>query len=326
MLADAYRLPIASLDYSVSAADAARLDGGAWGDAVIGQPRALEAMSIGTAIRARGYNIFVTGAPGTGRRTAVMHTLSAYAPKKLELRDVAYVYGFKTPLAPVALYFRAGLAQAFKKDVHAFIENVKKLAALHAESGEARRRKEELESAWEATENSRLAAFEAALATDGFRVVQLQGDDGQTRTDILALRDGQPVPFEEIQAAAEAGTIPEPEFASLRARYFAHMDEMRLLFVELRRGRSVLEEQVETLRTQALQPLVHAESDILASRYDDEKTRDWIRSLERDVMARLYLFQPAQSERKQKAPLARYGVNVLSDRGAPTKPPVRSHS
>lgn len=322
MLADGYRLTTDSLDYSVSATDVSRLDGGAWGDAVIGQPRALEALSIGTAIRAKGYNIFVTGAPGTGRRTAVMHTLSAYTPKKLELHDVAYVYGFKTPLTPLALYFRAGEAQTFRKDVHAFIENVKKLVALHAESGEAKKRKKELESAWEGTENSRLATFEATLATDGFRVVQLQGTDGQTSTDILPLKDGEPVPFEDYQAAAEAGTVPAPEFASLRARYFAHMEEMRLLFVELRHGRSELEQQVELLQSQALQPLVHAESDILASHYDNEKTRDWVRALERDVMVRLYLFQPAQTERKQKAPLARYGVNVLSDRGDVTKPPV----
>jgi len=322
MLADRFRLSIDSLDYSVSADDAARLDGGAWGDAVIGQPRALEALSIGTTIRAKGYNIFVTGAPGTGRRTAVMRTLAAYVPKKLELRDVAYVYGFKTPLAPQALYFKAGEAAAFKKDVHAFVENVKKLVVLHAESGEAKKRKEELEAEWEATENGRLAAFEAELAADGFRVVQLQGEDGQTTTDILPLKDGEPVPFEEYQAAAEAGTVPEPEFASLRSRYFSHMDEMRLLFVELRRGRSTLDEKLEALRTQALQPLVHAESDILASRYDDERTREWIRTLERDAISRLYLFQPAQPERKQKAPLARYGVNVLSDRGELTRPPV----
>jgi lon-related putative ATP-dependent protease len=322
MLADTFKLLAKDLDYSVSADAAAALDGGAWGDAVIGQPRALEALSIGTRIRAKGYNVFVAGAPGTGRRTAVMRTLAAYSPERLELRDVAYVYGFKTPLSPQALYFKAGEAAAFKKDVHAFVEGVKKLVALHAESGEAKKRKEELEADWEASENGRLAAFEAELAADGFRVVQAQGDDGQTTTDILPLRKGEPVPFEEYQAAAEAGSVSAPEFASLRQRYFGHMDAMRLLFVELRRGRSGLEERLETLQTQAIQPLVHAEADILASRYDDERTREWIRALERDVVSRLYLFQPVPPERKQRPPLARYGVNALSDRGDLVRPPV----
>ncbi|PKL24268.1 MAG: hypothetical protein CVV47_11005 [Spirochaetae bacterium HGW-Spirochaetae-3] len=322
MLADRFRLTIDDLDYSISVDDAVRLDGGAWGDAIIGQPRALEALAIGTAIRAKGYNVFVTGAPGTGRRTAVMNTLSAYTPVRLELRDPAYVYCFKAPMAPRALYFKAGEAAAFKRDVHAFIENVKKLVALHAESGEAKTRKEELEAEWQAVENGRLGAFEAELATDGFRVVQLQGDENQATTDILPLKDGEPVAFDEFQAAAEAGTMPETEFSSLRERYFSHMDAMNLLFIELRRGRADLESKIVALRTQALQPLVHAEVRILASRYDDEKTNDWIRTLESDVLSRLYLFQPESAERKRRSPLARYGVNVLSDRGDAAGPPV----
>jgi len=322
MLADRYRLTKEDLDYSISVDDAVRLGGGAWGDAIIGQPRALEALAIGTAIRAKGYNVFVAGAPGTGRRTAVMNTLAAYEPARLDLRDPAYVYCFKAPLAPRALYFRAGEAAAFKRDLHAFIENVKKLVALHAESGEAKKRKEDLEAEWQAVENGRLAAFEAELAADGFRVVQLQGEDGQANADILPLKDGEPVPFEEFQAAAESGAMPESEFSSLRERYFSHMDAMRLLFVDLRRGRAELEDKLVALRTQALQPLVHAEIRILASRYDDERTNDWMRSLEYDVMSRLYLFQPESAEGKRRSPLARYGVNVLSDRDDAVKPPV----
>jgi len=322
MLADRYRLGSEALDYSVSPDLASSLDGGDWGDAVLGQPRALEALAMGIAIRAKGYNIYVSGAPGTGRRTAVMRTLSQYIPQKLELRDTAYVYGFKSPLTPCALYFKAGEAIAFKRDVHSFIENLKKLAVLHAESGDSRKQREILENAWEKTENERLAAFEAQLAADGFRVVQIQDENGETTTDILPLKDGEPVPFGEFQAAAEAGTMPEAEFASLRQRYFSYMDAMRMLFVELRHGRTKLEDSLEKLRTEALQPLVHSEADILASRYDDERTREWIRALERDATSHLYLFQPTVPERRQRSPLARYGVNVLSDRGDVTRPPV----
>lgn len=317
-----YRLSYEDLDYSVSAEEAAKADGAAWGDAIIGQPRALEALSIGTAIRAKGYNVFVEGAPGTGRRTAVIHALSAYVPRKLELHDLAYVFNFKSPLSPRVLYFKAGEAAAFKKDVHDLVENVKKLVALHAESGDAKQRREAAEAEWEAEENARLAAFEAELAADGFRVVQVQGDDGQTRTDILPLSDGEPIPFEELQAKAEARKLSEEDFASLRQRYFAHMDAMRLLFVDLRRGRAALEDRLAGMRTNELRPLVHAETDILCSRYDDERTREWIRELERDAMGRLYLFQAQAAERKQRTPLARYGVNVLTDRGEATRPPV----
>jgi lon-related putative ATP-dependent protease len=322
MRADRFKLQKDSLDYAIPTQDIERLSGGAWGDSIIGQPRALEALAIGTAIRSKGYNIFVTGVPGTGRRTAVMKALSTCHPRRLDLRDYAYVYGFKTPLAPRALYFKAGEAVAFKKDVHAFVENIKKLVALHTESGEGRKRQEELEASWQKTENERLAAFEAELAKDGFRVVQVQGDEGQSTTDILPLKNGEPVPFDEFRLAAESGSMPQEEFSSLRERYFSHMDQMRLLFIDLRRGRASLEDTLNQLRTQALQPLVSAEASILAAHYDDERTREWIHDLERDAMAHLYLFQAAAQERKQRAPLARYGVNALCDRAGATALPV----
>ncbi|HUW69597.1 MAG TPA: ATP-binding protein [bacterium] len=322
MRADRFKLQKDSLDYAIPTQDIERLSGGAWGDSIIGQPRALEALAIGTAIRSKGYNIFVTGVPGTGRRTAVMKALSTCHPRRLDLLDYAYVYGFKTPLAPRALYFKAGEAVTFKKDVHTFVENIKKLVALHTESGEGRKRQEELEASWQKTENERLAAFEAELAKDGFRVVQVQGDEGQSTTDILPLKNGEPVPFDEFQLAAESGSMPQEEFSSLRERYFSHMDQMRLLFIDLRRGRASLEDTLNQQRTQALQPLVSAEASILAARYDDERTREWIHDLERDAMAHLYLFQAAAQERKQRAPLARYGVNVLCDRADATALPV----
>ena len=71
MSMERFRLSHEELQYAVPVDDIKRLDGNAWGQSVIGQPRALEALNMGTAIRAKGYNMLVTGAAGTGRRTAV---------------------------------------------------------------------------------------------------------------------------------------------------------------------------------------------------------------------------------------------------------------
>jgi len=325
MSARSYRIPPQDLAYAVSTADVARLDGGDWGKSVIGQPRALAALTMGTAIRAKGYNVFVNGAAGTGRRTAVMQVLSEYKPEKLELRDIAFVYGFRTPLVPRALSFPAGRARAFKKDVHDYVENVKKFSAMQADSADFKKRREDLVAAWEKQENEHLATFEAELAGDGFQVTQVQGEEGQTSTDILPMRDGAAVPFEELQAKAVAGEIPEDEFAALRERYFGHMDRMRLLFVDLKRGRGALEASLEQLRRDAMQPLVDGETAALAAKHPDERIGDWIRELERDVLGHLYLFQPTErpaGERRTRPPLSRYGVNVLVDNGGATSPPV----
>ena len=322
---DRFRLRYEDLQYTVPVADLQRLDGDAWGQSVIGQPRALEALNMGTAIRAKGYNILVTGAAGTGRRTAVMKVLSDFRPARLILHDHAYVYNFSTPLAPKAISLPAGKAKAFKDDVHAFVENVKKLAAMQAESGDYKNKRDNMVSIWEKEENARLAAFESELAANGFQVVQVQVENGQTNTDILPLRGGSTVPFDELQSQAAAGEIPEEEFSALREHYFSYMDQMRALFMELKRGRSSLDSRIETLRCDALRPLIHDEAEVIKSRHDDERVREWLEDLEKDFLSHLYLFNPGQrlpAERKGKPPLARYGVNILVSNDGAGRPPV----
>jgi lon-related putative ATP-dependent protease len=325
MSLDRFRLDYEELQYTVPVGDIQRLDGDAWGQSVIGQPRALEALNMGTVIRAKGYNILVTGAAGTGRRTAVMKVLSAYRPARLTLRDYAYVYNFAAPLAPLAISLPAGKAGLFKKDVHEFVENVKKLAAMQAESGDYKNKRDDMVSRWEQEENTRLAVFESDLAAHGFQVVQVQTEEGQTSTDILPLRGGSTVAFDELQAQAAAGEIPEEEFSALREHYFGYMDQMRALFMELKRGRSALESKIEALRRDALRPLIHDEAEAIKARHDDEKAREWLGDLEKDFLSHLYLFNPGQrgpGERRGKPPLARYGVNILADNEGVENPPV----
>ncbi|GAB1432221.1 ATP-binding protein [Spirochaetota bacterium] len=326
MSSDNYRLPYSTLDYSVSPEEIKRLCGDSltvpWSDAIIGQARALKAMELGTAIKAKGYNIFVEGAPGTGRRSAVQHALSGYKPEKLELKDIAYVYNFSLPQSPIALYFRAGQAVQFKKDIHDFIENIKKLILLHAESGEARHQKESLETEWENEENKRLADYETLLALEGFRVVQTMGEDGQTRSDIIPLQNGEPSSFEQLQLKLEAGEISRDSFATLRQKYFFYLAEMRNLFMDLSKGRSELESRLASIKVESLKPLVNGEIRILLSRYEEEKNRQWILELEKDIIHNLYLFGPEEKDRRKKSPLARYGVNVLLDRSNVAKAPI----
>lgn len=65
-------------------------------DGIIGQNRAMAAVEQGLQITSKGYNIFVTGQPGTGRTTAVKLLLSDIQDEaSCELHDICYVNNFK---------------------------------------------------------------------------------------------------------------------------------------------------------------------------------------------------------------------------------------
>ena len=90
---------------------------------IIGQDRALTAMEIGLDITAKGYNIFITGLPGTGRTTAVkslLETARVKAPPAL--RHICYVNNIKMAENPIVLYFPAGHGHKYKNAVGYLID------------------------------------------------------------------------------------------------------------------------------------------------------------------------------------------------------------
>jgi Cdc6-like AAA superfamily ATPase len=64
---------------------------------IIGQERAQKALRFGLEIQERGFNIYVAGMPGTGRRTAVRNFLDELAKTKPKADDWVYVNNFANP-------------------------------------------------------------------------------------------------------------------------------------------------------------------------------------------------------------------------------------
>ena len=328
MTADPFELALKDISFSVTEKDIRHLEGGDWGKAVIGQPRALEALLMGTGIRAKGYNIYISGAPGTGRRTAVMQVLSQTPSNPDALRDRAYAYNFRSPLEPRALLFPRGQARAFKKDLHALVENMKKLVRLQTESADFKQGLDAATSEVEGEEKRRLEEFEAELAVQGFRIEQSRDEEGNASTDLVPIRDGQSSSFDELQARVTAGSLPEEEWNRLRELYFENMDRLKRLFAELRRGRVELERRLEILRHEALRPLVLAETELLRRCCPDPGIHSWVADLEKDILAHLRLFvaeeehDPSVPARRTVPPLVRYGLNILVDNGPADRAPV----
>ncbi|SHH40005.1 Lon protease family protein [Tepidibacter thalassicus] len=92
---------------------------------IIGQERAVHAMDFGLKMKKRGYNIYVSGLSGTGRRSYTYSLIEKIAKYKRDNKDFVYVYNFKIPNEPIALVFEAGDGKEFKKDVEEMVEKLK---------------------------------------------------------------------------------------------------------------------------------------------------------------------------------------------------------
>lgn len=328
-----------------------------WGAELIGQPRALEALRMGIRIRSKGYNVYVSGAPGTGRRTAVLRALTREPVGSSRLHDIAYVYDFEAPLAPRVLLFPAGKGREWKADLHRLVESLKEIVHLQDESEAQKKTESAMTAELEAEENRCLAEFEAELAAKGFRAVQLEGEGGVSM-DIVPLvpkrkaeaeqEPSEPAEkgpetdeeaeslgleessFEALQDLVASGQLPEADYNALRERWYGYMDRMGRLFADLRRGRSELSHRIQKSREEALKPQVKAETSLLAERWPDPAIRAWISALEKDVLSHLYVFRPSPERqetehargRRHGPALARYGVNLVVDRSGAEQAPV----
>ena len=284
-------------------------------EAVIGQERGMKALRMGTEIRGRGYNVFVTGISGTGRRTAVKKILEEYAGAPREHKDIAYVYNFDQPMQPKVLYFKPGNAVKFKQDVHQLVENLKSAIKLRLESESHLEQRNEIVQVIEQEENRRISEFEVKLSKDGFRMIHIREGEGQAM-DIAPLYNGSPVNFERLQEMLAAGDISQEEWNEKREKYFGYMDEMKKVFAELRNARTAMDEELDALQIETVRPAVAVEVNHLREHYEGEKVEEYVDSLEEDLLLNLYLFTMDEQIRDSlgNPGFLRYGVHVLEDR------------
>ncbi|MEA4816622.1 MAG: AAA family ATPase [Lachnospiraceae bacterium] len=91
-------------------------------DGIMGQDRAIGAFDFGLQVKMKGYNIYMSGPPGTGKTTYAKKSAKAAAKNENVPSDWCYVYNFSDPRSPMALRFEPGCGKQFKDDMAELVE------------------------------------------------------------------------------------------------------------------------------------------------------------------------------------------------------------
>jgi lon-related putative ATP-dependent protease len=334
-----FQLRPEDLDFSFRADEIAEIEARAEPEIRTVQPRAFKALDMGIDIKARGYHIFVSGAPGTGRRSAVLKLLeeerspagksgSAEKPALSEaLPDIVYLCDFRHPQAPKLARFPRGEARRFKKDLHRLVENVKGIARRQAQSPDFRKAESSYLKEVEDKENRLLSDFELELEREGFKIVQAGPEDARS-TDIVPLKDGEESTFDDLKGLVESGALTQEAWEAKRGAYYSHVEKLKAIFDELRQTRLTLEERVEKTRVEMIRPRIQSEVDFLYSRHPLEALKGWVRDLERDMIAHSRTFAESHEELevqgtpKIRSFFCRYGVNIIVDNSDQERLPI----
>lgn len=292
-------------------------------DIAMGQERAIAALTFGASMSQRGYNLFVTGAPGAGRHLAVRTFLDALAQTQSAPCDWAYVFDFKAPRKPRALKLESGFARALRDAMAELVDDLKTAIPAIFESEEYRGRRQ----AVDAEVNQESAAAFASLGQRaeplGFGLVSTQNGPA-----IVPVREGKVLQPDEFNALPDLEARMQT-MRGLRGELDAILARLPI-WERLRRdkvralNRDLVRRSIQPLMQEARDKLVHSKSAV-----------DYLNEVDADIVEHIELFLRDQMEARkdgetrqppgpapEENPFWRYEVNVLVSNGPNDGAPV----
>ena len=252
--------------------------------AVIGQERAMMAMELALSIRSRGYNLFVSGPAGTGKRTAINHVLKQLPTDLSRLRDICLIHDFKDGECPRPLYLPAGMADGFRNSLRGLLVDLNKTLADLSHNGQFRKMRDKLVLQTETGQQQLVAEFEARLAVEGFKIVQVEEGEDQ-KTDILPLIKDEVTDFDVLQDQVAKGEMTDTEYTAIRERQMQLLDEMKELFDTLQTQREEMAASLERLRLEILEPMVNEGLDALIATVSDEGAISFLQDVRHHLLS-----------------------------------------
>jgi len=294
-------------------------------EGTIGQERALRALRIGLELYAPGYNIYVSGLVGTGRRSTVKNLLADLSPSCGVPKDRAYVANRQDADKPRLLTFEAGGAAKFRHRMEEFVGLLKTKLPAAFEGKDMTERRDEIVKSFGEQEEVQLKEFSEKLKTEGFGLVSVQQGPVQ-RPDIFPLVDGEPVPPPALEEKVEKDEMQREEVDAILGR----IEELREELADhMRRGRGLAREmtkQIENLAREVGLSIVEGELDDIRWEHRGNKpVAKFLAEVQEDVLEHLPVLTVQDNPEAYQARehlLRRYQVNVVADRSEQEGCPV----
>ena len=296
-------------------------------EGIVGQDRALKALTFGMEMKGKGFNVFAAGPPVTGKRPATRSYLEKIAKTKPTPPDWCYVNNFQNPYEPKALKLPAGKAKIFQKDLKNLVDQVKRAVPAALQSEEFATRTSSITKK-SVEERDRIINELNDIAKQSSYAVRMN----QLGIGIVPIRAGKPVSQEEYDALPP--TVKK-KFEQTRETVRNALDKAGKQVNELE---AKTLDELKKLRDDTVHYAMGGLISTLASRYDDQPDLvQYLDDLRDDILENTELFTVTGTEQQQKKDpdsppslaesglpdllYRRYQVNVIVDnselKGAP---------
>lgn len=282
------------------------------------QPRAKKAVEFGLEVESDGFNIFVAGPEGIGKRTLVMEKVKEKARQKPCPDDWCYVYNFANPQAPKAISLPAGVGKEFREDMKSFIEHLKEELPKAFESKEYEEKakaiieksKEEKEALLrELNKKAEEAGFALKFSPTGIIMIPIMG--------------GQPVPEEKLLSDSNLREYVDrkrKEFEPVLSEFMRRLKEID----------KQTQKELKKLREDVALFVINSFIEDLLEKYASyPQAKEHIEEVKNDIIKDIDLFLQIPSSTDNpfvmlqiEKSLSKYQVNVIVDNSETEHAPV----
>ncbi|NIS37832.1 AAA family ATPase, partial [Candidatus Saccharibacteria bacterium] len=274
-------------------------------------------------IKGVGYNIFVAGAPGTGKMTSVQSFLEEVAAEKTTPSDWCYVNNFDDQYIPKAIELPPGKGIELENDMDDLIEKVRQELPQAFESEEYTSRREELLSSLNQQRNEISKQINEKATENGFTL-----QTSPMGIMILPVRDGKPLSEEQF------ASLPDDEKKEIEEKREEIQSDMKQAMKEIRNLERQAQEKVRELDQQVVLNIVGGSIEDLTEKYEKfPKVTRFLADVQKDIVDNIETFknkeqqnagglQARQAKVVEDLTFRKYRVNVLVDNSKKEGPPV----
>jgi predicted ATP-dependent protease len=281
-------------------------------DRIVGQERAMRSLEVGLGIKARGFNIFVSGRTGTGRTSIVSNLVKERALSEPVPPDWIYVYDFTQPDRPKAISLPPGTGTLFARSVESLIFSCEVELRKLFTSPVYQERKNALEQKVGSLKQALILEVQKSALDLGFYIEP-------TPQGILSIpvKEGKKLSPEEFEGLTEE---EKKTYGENSQKLHQLLEKMVLESRQIDRQYGEELRKIEKeLAYSLLEPLFQKYEEPFQSH---EELVSWLREVKNDLVSRLKEFKEKESEEEKGAPeLGKYKVNVFVNRanlkGAP---------
>ncbi|GAA0792634.1 Lon protease family protein [Marinobacterium sediminicola] len=274
----------------------------------LGQTRAMDAIQFAIGMEHQGYNLFVSGSTGVGKRELVSRIISAESASGEAPSDCCYIHNFERPNQPCVLILPQGTGHRLHMDLRKLIEILMVRIPAQFKSDEYRNQLQALNDEFQQREEMSFKALGKKAHELGITLLRTPG--GYT---LGPIRDGK------LMTPDEFKQLPEEEREQIKRAIDTLNEELTELIHEVPKMHQEHQSRIRELEQETTRGVIDPALNNLRQTYGGHAgVLDFLDTIHQDLIENVDDFFPSEEEeraplhkRARSAKFRRYQVNML---------------